>query len=299
VRYIDSTLKSVICAKEYYEKFGKSLKIVVSNNASTDGSREIIERFASDNLDIQARNTDTILSGDEHFSQLIKSCQTEYLCFVGGHDLVSHTYFYELEKTLRNDYRAPLCFSKEYVDLAGLGQEVFEVDFKYRFSPNPHIRFWQSLFYLSNATCFQGVIRTDFMKEIGISDAKVSDLVWLHGLLKHGPIIYNLRASYIRTNPIRSLNSHRSKDVKLKSSKVPMYSSLLRVWKPIRVSGLSGLLAQLVIELKFNQNKYGILLFRFLRRVSRLKIPAASQSRVILDQSFAINQIIRDDFSRA
>ena len=201
--YLHNTLSSIESAANFYEMQGKSLKVTISNNASTDKSLDIIKNFSEKKPEWEIRDTRNVLSGDQHFNNLIQSCRTDYICIVGGHDLVSEGYFYELEKTLRINQSSSLAFCTEFIDLVGLGQNAHRVEFRYDFSSEEIIRFWQSILYLGNATCIQGVIETRKLQEIHAFESKVSDLVWLHGLLRFGKFLYTEEASYIRTNPIR------------------------------------------------------------------------------------------------
>lgn len=292
VKYLNQTLHSIKKAKNYYDRKKGHVRVIISNNGSVDGSRELIENFALENPNIEYLHHDVTMSGDEHFSKIINLCESEFTCIVGGHDLVSKSYFYDLETTLKSNPHSPLCFSKEYVDITGLGKEVFKVDFQYLFSGDSFTRFWQSIFYLGSATCIQGVIRTQLLKSIDVSSAKVSDLVWLHGLLKHGPFVYAPSASYVRTHPIRDSNFVSKKSDKLKSKKEEMSISLLRVWDEPSAHRRRKVLARLIIKLKFNQSKIGQFTFRLLRRLSRISIPAASKSRRIGDICFTMSDVI-------
>lgn len=299
-KYLGATLKSVSAAEKYFLKEGRSLRVVVSNNGSTDKSAKIIQDFSWENQHWIIRVQETALSADNHFFGLLQECDTEFLSIVGGHDLISKSYFFELEKLLRNNPKSPLSFSREFVDEAGKGLEAREALFQYNFSVEPIARFWQSLFYLSNATCIQGVIRTELMKNISGHLAMVSDLVWLHGLLKSGPFLYSNLASYVRTNPQRyykapSSSESRlrlSKSSKLQSNKSPMHVALVQAWKPSQLSNLNTFIAYWIIKKKFSLRTYEVFLFRLLRKISVIRIAPACGAKKFSQNSLNITSIL-------
>lgn len=291
-RYLQKTLSSIEAAANFYEMQGKRLKVTISNNASTDKSLDIIKNFAEKKPEWEILDTRKELSGDQHFNNLIQSCTTDYVCIVGGHDLVSEGYFYELEKTLRINRGSPLVFCSEFIDLEGLGQSAHKVDFEYNFSSEDIIRFWQSILYLGNATCIQGVIETRKLQEIHAFESKVSDLVWLHGLLRFGKFIYTENASYIRTNPIRPVGYRNPKIRKLLSDRTTMEVSLLTAWTPPELSIVSKRLARFVILLKFSTKSHHVFLFRVFRRISQVFIVPPAGSKDTSSQGAPIVEIL-------
>ena len=291
-QYLEATLRSVRISELYYLGRRTQLNVTISNNGSTDRSRDIIESFSKKYPHWNTINSSRTISGDEHFNSLIRDCKTEFVCIVGGHDLVSRSYFYNLENTLRNSPKSPLCFGEEYIDEEGIGERAKKVDFSYKFSEQSNIRFWQSIFYLSNATCIQGVIRTKPLQAIDAHRAKVSDLVWLHGLLKWGPFTYTDDSLYIRMSPMRPRNYTNPKIRKLTSPKEPMSTGLLNNWK---IDNLyAPLLARIIINHKFSQNPYRIMIFRIVRKISQMFLPAATQSRIIGARKFQLYDLLND-----
>ncbi len=290
--YLEATLRSVRTSELDYLGRRTRLSVTISNNGSTDRSMDIIKSFSKKYPHWNIINLSINISGDDHFNSLIRDCKTEFVCIVGGHDLVSRSYFYSLENKLRNNPKSPLCFSEEYVDEEGTGKTAKKVDFRYDFSENSNIRFWQSIFYLSNATCIQGVIRTKLLQAIDAHKAKVSDLVWLHGLLKWGPFSYTDDAVYIRMNPIRPSNYTNPKIRKLRSLKEPMSIGLLSNWKIGNF--YSVLLAKIIINNKFSLNTYRMMIFGIVRKISQIFLPAATRSRIIGDCKFQIHDLLND-----
>ena len=291
-RYLEATLKSLQSASDYYDERGGYLNVTVSNNCSTDGSLRIIKEFAKKNSNWEIRNTEKTLSGDQHFNKLIQSCRTKYICIIGAHDLISRNYFHELEICLDQSIASPLVFCKEFVDLNGTGENAQKVEFRYDFSGVPSNRFWQSIYYLSNATCIQGMIETKKLQSIHAFESQVSDLVWLHGLLKFGKFTYNENASYIRTNPIRPSEYTDPKVRKLKSGRTAMQISLLRTWTPPELSMLSIIFARIVIALKFSTKTQNKVIFQIIRKLSQSSISPATRRKETSSHTTPIGEII-------
>jgi len=275
-RYLEATLRSIRVSELDYLNRNKQLNVTISNNGSTDRSGQIIEGFSKKYPHWKIINSSRTISGDEHFNSLIRDCKTEFICIVGGHDLVSRSYFFNLENTLKNSPKSPLCFGEEYIDEEGTGIRAKKVNFSYKFSERSNIRFWQSIFYLSNATCIQGVIRTKLLQAIDAHRTQVSDLVWLHGLLKWGPFVYTDNALYIRMNPIRPSNFPDPKVRKLISSREPMEIAVLRVWN---IGGIwTNLFAKYIIIWKFSRSHLRHSLFIILRRIYSVLFQPATRS---------------------
>ncbi len=293
-KYLEATLNSVEKATNFYEKQGRKIKVSVSDNLSNDGSDQIIKNYRKRNLNWDFRKTQTLLSGNEHFNDLIQSCRTKYICIIGGHDLISENYFHELEFWMDRNKNAVLTFCKEYVDESGNGRDVREVEFNYDFDSDAQLRFWQSILYLGNATCIQGLIYTKHLQSVNAFESQVSDLVWLHGILKHGVFTYNDKASYIRTNPIRPSGFVNPKERKLNSDGKKMEVSLLETWTPEGLSPFKENLAAAIVRMKFSNRKYKVAQFRFLRKLSQAIIPPASGAKVFSLQSTPIQKILSD-----
>ena len=292
--YLKATLNSVRDAEKFYSAIEGSLMVIVSINGSSDKSLEIAKTFLIDNPHWDLRIIETALDGEQHFNRLIQSCNTEYLCIVGGHDLVSQSYFYELEKLMKKSTKSPLCFSREYVDFEGNGIDAFETNFRYRFSSKDEIRFWQSVFYLGNATCIQGVIRTDLIKAIPALGTITPDLVWLHGLLEHGPIVYSDNSSYIRTNPIRTKDYVSNKIKDLRSTKISMDKAVLQAWSPRGSSRLKLLRVRLVLKMKFSSSVFQQRIFQFLRKASQLCLAPPCRRKLFSNTSEKVLVILKN-----
>ena len=82
--YLERALRS-LCDQTYTD-----ISILVSNNASTDGSREIIEAFARTDSRISAYHHD--IKVEHNFEFLLGLVATPYFMCFGGHDFISENF---------------------------------------------------------------------------------------------------------------------------------------------------------------------------------------------------------------
>ena len=94
VRFIRHTLNSAL---------GQADQIVISDNASTDGTTEICREFAEKYPEITYFRQETTVDVLCNFLQCLLLAEHEYFMFLGGHDLLSQNYVRELKKILDAD----------------------------------------------------------------------------------------------------------------------------------------------------------------------------------------------------
>lgn len=80
-RYIDATLAS-LRAQDY-----PRLEIIVSDNASSDGTLAICERHAREDARIRLERAESNRGATENFLHVLQLAQGDYFMWAGGHDL--------------------------------------------------------------------------------------------------------------------------------------------------------------------------------------------------------------------
>ncbi|REJ82289.1 MAG: glycosyltransferase [Bacteroidetes bacterium] len=85
-KFIEQTLKSAITA------LSDEVCLVVSENASSDRSREIIKSICEGDNRIKLLLRDEKIPVIEHFRNLVQQCETEYFMWLGGHDILFADY---------------------------------------------------------------------------------------------------------------------------------------------------------------------------------------------------------------
>jgi glycosyltransferase involved in cell wall biosynthesis len=292
-RYLTSTLTSIENAtRQCIDNLGFEPRVIASDNASTDSSYTILKYFKERNPKWEIRSRTLKVSGTEHFKSLITEVDTEYLSIIGAHDRISKSYFKDLLEVSIKYPNSPIYFGDEYLDSSGKAENALRILYSYNFSKKDIERFWQSILYLGRATCIQGLVRTRWIQNIHVSNTAGSDLVWLHGLLKYGPITYVEKANYIRTNPIRNLQMTTQSTASVESSKNEVGILILNSWCPYPKSSIFYRLARYLTSLKYSQHKAKDLVFRILRKGSLVLISRPVRKLVVRKAEFSIETLV-------
>ncbi len=101
----------------------EEIEIIVGDNASTDGSSEIISNLAENDNRIIHIKRKTNIGALENWNDLVTQARGKYFVLAGGHDLWSQNYLQQLVNTLDTNDRAVLSFAKtQWID--DMGQEI-------------------------------------------------------------------------------------------------------------------------------------------------------------------------------
>ena len=111
-QYIEQCLTSV-CSKTL-----KDIEVICVNDASTDGSRKIVEEFINKDSRIKLIDLDTRKGQGYARNRAIEIAQGEYIGFVDSDDWVDTDMFLELyNKAKENDNDITICQAREYDDI--------------------------------------------------------------------------------------------------------------------------------------------------------------------------------------
>jgi glycosyltransferase involved in cell wall biosynthesis len=160
VRFIRETLESAII---------QNATVVVSDNASTDGTSEICQEYADRGLIQYIRHPEN-QGAWRNFMYLAEIAVTPYFMWLGGHDILAARYVNSLLEVIESTKDYLLCASNYYnlIDIEGyIVQKVhiFEHSIRLR-SPNSFIR---TSYYLTTDVfnaIFQGLYKLTTLKEI-------------------------------------------------------------------------------------------------------------------------------------
>ena len=111
-QYIEQCLTSV-CSQTL-----KDIEVICVNDASTDGSRKIVEEFINKDSRIKLIDLDTRKGQGYARNRAIEIAQGEYIGFVDSDDWVDTDMFLELyNKAKENDNDITICQAREYDDI--------------------------------------------------------------------------------------------------------------------------------------------------------------------------------------
>lgn len=102
--FIEETLLSSI--NQSY----KGIKIIVSDNASTDKTYDIISRISEGNSNIEIYKQKENIGVSENFNFLAKQAKTKYFCWLGGHDILHKDFVLTLLNIIEKDNTLSLVY---------------------------------------------------------------------------------------------------------------------------------------------------------------------------------------------
>ncbi len=160
-KYLRETLQSVV--NQTY----KDILILVSDNASTDNSAEIVEEFAKKDLRIQLIRQPENIGATENFKFLIDRAETDFFMWMGAHDLLSETYIEQCVNILEDDHNAVLAYHKAVFfeeTISKLGKLTYsEIDTK---NLSTTFRLNKIINVTGSCTAIHGVFRTKVAKQL-------------------------------------------------------------------------------------------------------------------------------------
>ena len=195
IKFIERTLHSIA---------GEADQIIISDNASTDGTSEICQEFALKHPEIQyKRHQENI--GSETFNYCLSQAKGEYIMLIGGHDMISKNRIRQLSLLLDKNPDTVLAFSKtvhlnESYSFNSLHlAEEFGNDL---ISDSPYVRVNSIVKNLCDCSILHGLHRTNEFKAVlnenMFFDKITSDHVWLTNLAKRGKFIIDNDSTFFR-----------------------------------------------------------------------------------------------------
>lgn len=159
IAFIRQTLQSIA---------GQADEVVISDNASTDGTSEVCQAFAAGHKNVIYKRQEKNLGGARNFEDAYAMSSGDYTVIMGGHDLLSRNYVSSLKALLDANPDAVLAyapcvhFTRDY---------VFKYIFDYPFhallaSENPADRVWAAITQLVEASSYYGMYRRSVYKGV-------------------------------------------------------------------------------------------------------------------------------------
>ncbi len=103
---LDEAIKSI------YEQNFDDMEILIGNNASTDNSAHIIEKYAKEDSRIIHINRENNIGALQNWNDLVDRAKGEYFIMAGGHDKWTPNYLKKLCGELDNNKKSVLTYAK-------------------------------------------------------------------------------------------------------------------------------------------------------------------------------------------
>jgi hypothetical protein len=156
-------------------------QLTVSDNRSTDGTDEIVRRYAERDPRIRLDRVSTSVSQNENFNRLAREASTPYFVWLGAHDRWHPTFLSECVAALGADERHVLAFTDVFIiDPSGerlpVGYSPATLSRKFstllsldtRLCLTPEARFITFLFGGMNGVHIHGVIRGEALRRTSL-----------------------------------------------------------------------------------------------------------------------------------
>jgi glycosyltransferase involved in cell wall biosynthesis len=199
IPYIRETLESL--AAQTYTDF----RVLVSDNASTDGTAEVCETFcASDPRFVFVRQP-TNIGAYGNFIHCLQSTRSSYFMWLGGHDTLHPDFLRLAVERMETDTHISLVYSfTRWINEQGRTTKITNGgDYVYREPLTPVDRYVKMLNSLNTCEAVNQLIRRDFL-DLRIEEVVSGDLPIMCHLAAHGPFsrldmpLYNRREFSVR-----------------------------------------------------------------------------------------------------
>ncbi|MEK7748404.1 MAG: glycosyltransferase family 2 protein [Nitrospirota bacterium] len=116
VIYLQECLDSIIASMERYET---QIEILISDNASADGTADLVNKYQKHNPKIRYHRNETNIGAERNLYQLAKMCQGEFLWLFGDDDKMTKEAVAEVLHRIESGYNLIICnysiWSKDFL----------------------------------------------------------------------------------------------------------------------------------------------------------------------------------------
>jgi glycosyltransferase involved in cell wall biosynthesis len=203
-RYIKEAIDSILA--QTFSGF----ELIISDNASTDKTREICQDYASRDRRIRYYRNSENLGAAKNFNRVFELSTGEYFKWAAHDDVIDPNYLSKCIDGINNNPELVLCHSMvEAIDENGKELGRYETNFKNVESRYPHKRFGNLI--LTDQWCFEifGLIRSSALKNTRLIASYISSDATLRaelGLLGRFHIIPEY-LFFSREHPQRSIRT--------------------------------------------------------------------------------------------
>jgi glycosyltransferase involved in cell wall biosynthesis len=161
-RYLRQSLESLLAQTH------KDFVLLISDNASSDGTEDICREYAKSDSRIQYSRNQVNIGNPGNFNRLVHLTNTRYIKWATSDDFWEPTFVERALEILERDPSIVLCYPKSYVvDSEGKNAEPYE-DNLHLMDEDPADRFIGLLERIGLAHQHLGVIRTDLLRRTGL-----------------------------------------------------------------------------------------------------------------------------------
>jgi glycosyltransferase involved in cell wall biosynthesis len=211
-RYLEGSIRSILA--QTYTDF----ELLISDNASTDGTREICESFSALDGRIRYMRNSRNVGAAENYNRVFRASSGRYFKWASHDDLCGSEFVERCVSVMEGDPSVVLCYPRTmFIDEDGRSIGVYEESDDFT-SSRASERFSTWLFHRSGPWCNAvfGVIRSDVLWRTPlIGKYNSSDVILLGELLLRGRMVRIPEVLfYRRDHPGRSVRAHTSPEAR-------------------------------------------------------------------------------------
>ncbi len=237
-RFIEEAVESILA--QSFEAF----HLVISDNASTDGTETICQRFVEKDERVQYVRNRTNYGYVFNFNNVFRLSRGQYFKWAAYDDVLGRDFLSRCVAVLDNDPSVVIA----YGGARGIAEQGHETDLNYEirdqnspestYSPEPSIRFRRLLRHLwGSGGPFHGVIRSDVLSQThlhgnfpGGDHVLLAELSMLGRFYEHPEGLF-----FLRVHPARGSAMSSAKERVAYSDTDQMKRARLESWKVARV----------------------------------------------------------------
>ena len=179
--FIRKSLDAILCQTV------KDFELIISDNASTDGTADIYREYAARDHRIHYYRSETNIGSMANFNRTFELSNSEYFFWASGHDLRHRTFISQCVEILENDESVVLCYPQskwlKYDDTLG---EVIHSHVETR-GLGRFLKFNVVLWGLQYGYPIYGIMRSSALKKTGLIGTTIgADIVLLAELSFYG-----------------------------------------------------------------------------------------------------------------
>lgn len=263
-KYLADTINSAI------NQTFKDIRIIISDNCSTDKSYDIAQQYASIDSRIHCIRHTENLGASENFKYVLEMCETVYFMWLGAHDLLETEFIESAIKVLDSQSNIGLVYSKSI--LIDKQNVVINQSF-YDDIDTLELDIEKKLFKVAQNLCncfsIHGLFRTNLLKKVKVSNTLSADHTLLFDIATLTDIklinIYGLRCREVRDEKSFKQTLKRLKNsgfnIDLETI-LPLHTPMViehldHIWKNNNISLLAKVKISVGIQRIFS-NRFGV-----------------------------------------
>jgi glycosyltransferase involved in cell wall biosynthesis len=184
-KYIGETIESVL-SQEF-----RDFQLIISDNASTDSTLSICQKYAAQDSRIRIIQNDTNIGASDNFKKVFEKSNSQYFVWMAGHDLWHPQFLSKCIDELNENLSVVLCYPKSIciddidknLGVIGRGIDTRGLD--------PVSRFQVVLWGMGYGSPIYGLLRSSVLKQVTLGTKTVApDHILLNELSLLGDLAY-------------------------------------------------------------------------------------------------------------